>query len=197
MEQPQKMPKPSSTICGFCSGLLKEKTCEMIFSLTLLSSAMGKLLRKNNLIILGGHMKEIVKRVKLLECVDVDNIAIRRDQYFSNAYVIDLPLDSVPDHVWQDIAEREWKSSRHLWDRKLFVVGDKLRLVTTIDNIEDKVDWVRYIVERTNGAIDEYNREVEADESKEEEEPESHVFEEDRANVETIREIMRKRFGTL
>jgi hypothetical protein len=42
-------------------------------------------------------------------------------------------------------------------DRKLFVVGEKLRLVTTINDIEDKLDWVRQVIERTNRDIDEYN----------------------------------------
>ena len=87
-------------------------------------------------------MKETVKQVKLLEPVDVDNITIKRDHYFRKAYIIDLPLDSTPDHVWQDIFEREWKSSRHLWDRKLFTIGDKLRLVTTANEIAEKAEHV-------------------------------------------------------
>lgn len=56
-------------------------------------------------------------------------------------------------------SSREWKSGRHLWDRKLFVVGEKLRLVTTVNDIEDKLDWVRQVIERTNRDIDEYNQE--------------------------------------
>jgi len=54
----------------------------------------------------------------------------------------------VPDHVWQYIFERKWKSSRHLWDRKLFVIGDKLRLVTTADEFEDKLDWVGQVMRK-------------------------------------------------
>ena len=61
--------------------------------------------------------------------IEADKIVIKKDHYFSNAYIIDRPLDSIPDHIWQDIFERQWKSSRHLWDRKLSVVGNKLRLV--------------------------------------------------------------------
>jgi len=78
-------------------------------------------------------MKEIAKKVKLSKPFDVDKITIKRDRYFPSAYIIDLPLDSIPDHIWQDIFERTWKASRHLWDRKLFVISDKLRLVTTAD----------------------------------------------------------------
>lgn len=119
-----------------------------------------------------------------------------RDDYFSDAYVIDLPLDSAPDHVWQDIFIREWKSSRHLWDRKLFVVGDKLRLITTAYEIEDKLDWVKQVLERTNKGIDEYNREVEARKPLIEEQVKKQMLEE-KARVERIREILRKSFRAM
>jgi hypothetical protein len=103
-------------------------------------------------------MKELVKKVKILEPVDAGTVRINRDHYFRNAFAIDLPLDSTPDHVWQDFFEREWRSSRHLWDRKIFVIGDKLRLVTSETDLEDKLDWVKQIVVQTNGRIDEYQK---------------------------------------
>jgi hypothetical protein len=139
-------------------------------------------------------MNEIAKKVKLLEPVDVDKITIKRDHYFPNAYVIDFPLDSTPDHVWQDIFEREWKSSRHLWDRKLFVMGDKLRLLTTADEIEEKLGWVKHVMEQTNMDIDEYNREAES-RATELEEQMKRTIEEEKANVERMREVIRRRFG--
>jgi hypothetical protein len=139
-------------------------------------------------------MNEIAKKVKLLEPVDVDKITIKRDHYFPNAYVIDFPLDSTPDHVWQDIFEREWKSSRHLWDRKLFVMGDKLRLLTTADEIEEKLGWVKHVMEQTNTDIDEYNREAES-RATELEEQMKRTIEEEKANVERMREVIRRRFG--
>jgi hypothetical protein len=139
-------------------------------------------------------MNEIAKKVKLLEPVDVDKITIKRDHYFPNAYVIDFPLDSTPDHVWQDIFEREWKSSRHLWDRKLFVMGDKLRLLTTADEIEEKLGWVKHVMEQTNTDIDEYNREAES-RATEMEEQMKRTIEEEKANVERMREVIRRRFG--
>lgn len=141
-------------------------------------------------------MKEMVKKVKLLKPFDVDKITIRRDRYFPNAYIIDLPLDSIPDHVWQDIFEREWKSSRHLWDRKLFVIGDKLRLVTTANEFGDKLDWVEQIIERTNKGIDEYNREAEARAAQIEEHMKRKMIEEERSSIELIRDILRRRLGS-
>lgn len=132
--------------------------------------------------------------------IDVDKIRIRKDHYFPNAYIIDLPLDFMPDHVWQDMFEREWKSSRHLWDRKLFVIGKQIRLVTPPNNIKEKLDWVKEVIEKTNKYVDDYNREVEARAvqiAQLEEKLTKQILEEEKANIEMIRDILRKRFRAL
>jgi hypothetical protein len=139
-------------------------------------------------------VKEIAKKVNLLKPVNVGKIAIKRDHYFSGAYIIDLPLDSTPDHVWQDIFEYEWKSSRHLWDRKLFVMGDKLRLVTAPNEIGSKLDWVKQILDQTNKGIDDYNREAEARMAQMEEQAEKQRLE-DEARIEKLRDMIRSSFG--
>ncbi|MBX5328715.1 MAG: hypothetical protein QHH18_05685 [Candidatus Bathyarchaeota archaeon] len=99
-----------------------------------------------------------VKKVNLLKTVNIDSITIRKDHYFPKAYVIDFPLDSEPDHVWQDIFEREWRTSRHLWDRKLFLIGDTLRLVATPEGMEEKINWVKEVIAATNKGVEDYNR---------------------------------------
>jgi len=139
-------------------------------------------------------VKEKIKGVKLLKPFDVDKITVKRDSYFPNAYMIDLPLDSMPDHVWQAIFERAWKSSRHLWDRKLFVLGDKLRLVTSADEFGDKLDWIEQIIKETNKTIAEYNLAVEKEEEIKIEEEQRRQKWEERAEVEMIKESLRKRF---
>jgi hypothetical protein len=139
-------------------------------------------------------LKEAAKKVDLKQHIDPDTVSVRRDHYFRNAYVIDLPLNSVPDHTWQDVLDREWKSSLHLWDRKLFVVGDHLRLITTIDDIGSKLEWVNQVIEKTNKGIDEYNKSSEAEEALTEEESRRKAGEE-RINIGVIRDNLRKRFG--
>jgi hypothetical protein len=139
-------------------------------------------------------LKEVAKKVKLKEYVDANTITINRDGYFRSAYVIDLPLDSVPGHAWQDILDREWRASLRLWDRKLFVVGDKLRLVTTLDDIEGKLDWIKQVIERTNEGIDEYNKEINARKAQKEEETHKQIREE-QASIDSIRASLRKTFG--
>jgi hypothetical protein len=141
-------------------------------------------------------MKETAKKVKLSEPVDVDVITIKRDDYFTDAYTVDLPLDSTPDHIWQDIFEKEWKSSRHLWDRKLFSLGNKLRLITNLDDLEEKLGWVRQVIDRTNERVDEYNQESEVRKVTIEEETRKQKTDEE-AKVERIRETLRKSFGAV
>ena len=85
-------------------------------------------------------MERSSKKVNLIESVEVDKIPIRKDIFSRNAYVVELPLDSQPDYVWQVIFEREWKMSLDLWERKVVIVGTKLLLITTPNEIEEKID---------------------------------------------------------
>lgn len=102
-------------------------------------------------------MSRLSKKVNLKKPIDVDKIPIRRDTFFPDAYLIELPLDSQPDYIWQTLFEQEWKSSLHLWERKVVVVGSKLVLITSPAQIEEKIDWVKKIVESTNVRVEKFN----------------------------------------
>lgn len=102
-----------------------------------------------------------VRKIKLVEPVDVGSVNIKKDSYFPNAYIVDLALDSNPDHAWQDIFEGEWRTSRHLWDRKIFIIGDTLRLVTSPNDMAEKLNWVKEIVGSTNKKIEGFNKQTE------------------------------------
>jgi hypothetical protein len=97
--------------------------------------------------------------------MDIDKIQIQRDLFLPGAYLIELPLDSQPDYAWQTLFEQEWKSSLHLWERKVVVVGDKLMLITTPTEIAEKIDWLRKMIESTNLRVE---RLMQARKSKEE-----------------------------
>jgi len=98
------------------------------------------------------------KKVNLIESIEVDNIPIRKDSFSRNAYVIELPLDSQPDYAWQVIFEREWKLSLDLWERKVVIVGDKLLLITTPTEIEEKIEWLRNVIKTTNMNVEKFNQ---------------------------------------
>ena len=80
-------------------------------------------------------------------------ICVSQNPTFPEAYIVDLPLDSVPDQEWRDAFDLKWKSSRDLWDRKLLLMDDKVRLVTTVDGFVEKLEWVEKTIDETNDAI--------------------------------------------
>lgn len=96
--------------------------------------------------------------VNFLEPVEVDKVKIQKDKFYANAYVIELPLDSQPGYVWQTLFELEWKSSLHLWERKVVVVGTKLLLITTPNEIGEKIDWLKKVVESTNRRVTRFDQ---------------------------------------
>jgi hypothetical protein len=134
-------------------------------------------------------VRELCKKVKLLEPINADKIPITRDHYFKGAYLIDLPLDHAPDHAWQDIFDREWRSSRRLWDRKLFIINDKLRLITTPDELEEKIDWIKQLIQQTNQEIDEYNRTAPIEKQLKK----TTTLAEEKTVIETVRDILRSK----
>jgi hypothetical protein len=103
-------------------------------------------------------MGRLGKKVNLNKSADIDAVSIRRDDFLPNAYVIELPLDAQPDYVWQTLFEQEWKSSLHLWERKVVVVGDKLLLITTPEQIAEKVKWLANIIKSTNKRVEKFNQ---------------------------------------
>jgi len=103
-------------------------------------------------------MSRMSKTVNLVEPIDVDRIPIRKDVFLKNAYVIELPIDCQPDYVWRTFFEQEWKSSLHLWERKVVIVGDKLLLITTPDEIGEKIDWLKRMIESTNMRVERFSQ---------------------------------------
>jgi hypothetical protein len=107
-------------------------------------------------------MKEFAKKVNIRQPSSADEVDIKQDPFHPNAYVISLQLDEVPSYAWQTLFEREMWYSLDFWERKVLVVGDQLKLLTTSDNFQDKLDWLEQIVVATNRQIDQYNANVKA-----------------------------------
>jgi len=138
-------------------------------------------------------MTEKAQKVKLLKPFDADKISVEKDRYFSDAFRIDLPLETQPDHIWLDIFEHEWRSSRHLWDRKLFVIGDKVRLLTTDQDFKEKLEWIDRIVDQTNKYVEDFNRSV----NMAKQQQKDKTTWEERARIQRIRETLRTIFAPI
>ena len=128
-------------------------------------------------------MTELAKRVNIKHPIDAHNISINEDPFRPNAYVISLPLDSDPSYVWQTLFEQTLSSSLDFWDRKALVVGRELKLMTTQNGLEEKLEWLEGVVDATNRQVEEHNRKTKW---------EQQVKEPRRVDVEAIRQGLSK-----
>lgn len=108
-------------------------------------------------------MAEFAKKINIKHPINLDHVDIRNDPFRPGAYVISLPLDGHPSYAWQTLFDLELWSSLDFWDRKVLAVGDQLKLVTTLNNLQEKLNWLERIVLATNRRVDEHNRNVEAE----------------------------------
>ena len=104
-------------------------------------------------------MEKLLK-VKINEQIDLDNIAIEKDDSLPMAFVFILPLNSKPSKHWKKFFKEEWKSSLYPSKREVKIMDDSLRITTTPDEIEGKIDWINGIIESTNNRIDKHNKEL-------------------------------------
>jgi hypothetical protein len=137
----------------------------------------------------------MAKSVRIVTPFDTSKISVSQNPTFPDAYIVDLPLDSVPDQEWRDAFDLKWKSSRDLWDRKLWLVGDKVRLVTTADGFVEKLDWVEKTIDDTNSAIKEECHIIEREKEMIREATAKQALQTDTRGSEMIVETLRRRFN--
>jgi hypothetical protein len=137
----------------------------------------------------------MVKSVQITTPFDASRICVSQNPRFPDAYIVDLPLDSVPDQEWHDAFELKWKSSRDLWDRKLLLIDDKVRLVTTVDGFVEKLEWVERTIGETNDAIKEQYRMIENEKEMIRDAAATQTLQKNIPGAEMIAEILRRRFS--
>jgi hypothetical protein len=103
----------------------------------------------------------MIETIKFLKPFDVSKININEHPNFSGVYIVELPLDSIPDENWREAFEQKWRSSRDLWDRKICLIDNKVRLLSTADNYQEKLDWIERLVDDTNKMVKKYDRVIE------------------------------------
>jgi hypothetical protein len=113
---------------------------------------------------LGWKLVELTEKVSIRHPIDPQSITIYEDPFYSDAYIIALPLDSDPSYVWLTLFEQELWSSLDFWDRKVVVLGREIRLVTTRERVGDKLGWLEERVNAANRRVDEYNRKIKGEE---------------------------------
>jgi len=137
----------------------------------------------------------MAKSVRIATPFDTSRICVSQNPTFPDAYMVDLPLDSVPDQEWRDAFDLKWKSSRDLWDRKLWLIDDKVRLVTTADGFVEKLEWVEKTIDGTNNAIKEQCHIIEKEREMIREATAKQALQTDMRGSEMIVETLRRRFS--
>jgi hypothetical protein len=137
----------------------------------------------------------MAKSVRIMTPFDMRKICVSQNPTFPDAYIVDLPLDSVPDQEWRDAFDLKWKSSRDLWDRKLSLIDDKVRLVSTSDEFVEKLEWVEKTVNETNNAIKDQCRIIGKEKEMIREATAKQALQTDMRGSEMIVETLRRRFG--
>jgi hypothetical protein len=136
----------------------------------------------------------MVRSIKVLTPFDASKICVSQDSSFPNAYIVELPLDSLPDHDWRDAFHLKWKSSRDFWDRKLSLIDDRVRLVTTADQFVEKLTWLERVIDETNDAIKEKYRVIENEEEMIKDEMTKQLLQKVTFSTETIAKIIGRQF---
>lgn len=111
----------------------------------------------------------MTKKIHIKEPIDPDKLLIEKGDSFPRAYIVELPLVSTPSDLWKTIFLDEWKMSLYPLKRMITIVGRRLRILTTPDEIEGKIMWVKQLVDLTNRRVEEYAKEIKKKEEKEEE----------------------------
>ena len=146
-----------------------------------------------------GDPRDMAKSVRIMTPSDTSRICVSQNPTFPDAYIVYLPLDSMPDQEWRDAFELKWRSSRDLWDRKLLLINDKVRLVTTADGFVEKLDWVEKTIAETNDAIKEQCRLIAKEKEMLRDATAKHTFQTDIPGaemiVETLKETLKRRFN--
>ena len=79
--------------------------------------------------------------------------------------------------------------------RELFVVGERLRLVTTPDEFGEKLEWIKQVIKETNKTVEEYNLVAKREKERIEKETARQNQLEEETRVEVFKENFRKRYA--
>jgi hypothetical protein len=137
----------------------------------------------------------LIKTIKILKPFDANNISINKLPHFSDVYVVELPLDSTPDENWRSAFEQKWRSSRDLWDRKIYLIKDKIKLLSTVDCFDEKLDWMENIIDDTNKTVKEYDRMLQKESELIKGETAKQLLQIESSKANVIRDAISRRFS--
>lgn len=97
-----------------------------------------------------------------VEIIGVDADTLEKDETFPEAYAFYIKLSDKPDNIWQSYLAK-WNRALNAMQRKIDVVGDRLRLVFIYgDNIQNYAKYAAQLVKMVNERVMEHNKKVDS-----------------------------------
>jgi hypothetical protein len=97
-----------------------------------------------------------------VKIIGVDADILEKDETFPEAYAFYIKLSDEPDNVWRSYLAK-WNNALNAMQRKIDVVGDRLRLVFVYgDNIQSYDKYAAQLVKWVNERVIEYNKKVDS-----------------------------------
>jgi len=97
-----------------------------------------------------------------VEIIGVDADTLEKDETFPEAYAFYIKLSDEPDNVWQSYLAK-WNKALNAMQRKIDVVGDRLRLVFVYgDNIQNYDKYAAELVKWVNERVMDYNKKADS-----------------------------------
>lgn len=97
-----------------------------------------------------------------VEITGVDADTLEKDETSPETYAFYIKLSDEPDSVWRNYLAK-WNDALDAMQRKIDVVGDRLRLVFIYsDNIQNYTKYAAQLVKMVNERVMEYNKKVDS-----------------------------------
>ena len=123
------------------------------------------------------------------EPIDPDKLSFEKVYPDKELYAVDFPLDSTPDYIWEKCFEREFKIALLNLQRRVTVVGDSLRLIAPLDEVnKNMIEGIKKLVNATNRCVEEYNKEM-----KRKEELESSKRRQEEEAIKRVKESLKEK----
>lgn len=126
----------------------------------------------------------MIEKVKIEK---VDSERVEKDDAFPKAFAFYIVLTETPHPIWVELFMSRYEGTFYNLKRGMTIQGCQIRVVTAPGEEASHVEFFRRIIEQTNQALDEYNRQL-----AEEERVLRRLEDKEAAEAEEIKERLRK-----
>ena len=121
----------------------------------------------------------------MIETVDTERI--EKDDAFPKAFAFYIVLNGTPHPIWVELFISRYESTFFNLKREMTIQGREIRVVTAPGEEAQHVEFFRRLVDETNRAVEDYNKQLAKDEARH-----RKFADQEAAEAEQIRQRLRK-----